>query len=129
MAHPNEESLRSGYEAFTRGDINAVFALWADDIKFHVPGKNPLSGDYNGKEQVGGFLTKLMELSGGTFSLEVHDVLANDEHAAGLVKLRAERNGKTLNANDVHVWHVSDGLFTEFWSHLDDLYIFDEFWS
>lgn len=129
MAHPNEENLRKGYEAFGRADIDAVMALFADDIQWHVPGRNPVSGDYSGKEEVGAFFTKLMELSGGTFRLDVHDVLANDEHTVGLVKLSAERDGKTLNANDVHVWHVRDGSFSEFWSHLQDLYAFDEFWS
>jgi ketosteroid isomerase-like protein len=129
MTHPNEESLRTGYEAFSRGDLDTVFGLFADDIKWHVPGRNQVSGDYVGKEQVGGFFMKLMELSGGTFRLEVHDTLANDEHAVGLVILRAERNGKTLNANDVHVWHVSDGKFTEFWSQFFDLDAWDEFWS
>ncbi|MEX2551488.1 MAG: nuclear transport factor 2 family protein [Actinomycetota bacterium] len=129
MAHPNEESLRSGYEAFSRADVDAVMALYADDIRWHVPGRNQVSGDYIGKEQVGGFFMKLMELSGGTFRVDVHDVLANDEHAIGLVTLRGERDGKTLNANDVHVWHVRDGKFSEFWSHFHDLYAFDEFWS
>ena len=129
MAHPNEESLRSGYDAFSRGDMDAVMARFTDDIQWNVPGRNQLSGDYNGKEQVAGFLMKMMELSGGTFRLEVHDVLANDEHAVGLVTLRAERSGKTLNANDVHVWHMRDGKFSEFWSQFFDLYAFDEFWT
>jgi uncharacterized protein len=129
MAHSNEESLRTGYEAFSRGDLDTVFSLFTDDINWHVPGRNQVSGDYAGKEQVGGLLMKMMELSGGTFSVSIHDALANDEHAVGLVKLRAERNGKTLDVNDVHVWHVTDGKFSEFWSHLFDLYAFDEFWG
>lgn len=129
MAHPNEESLRTGYEAFSRADLDTVFGLFTDDISWHVPGRNQLSGDYNGKEEVGGFFMKLMELSSGTFRVEVHDVLANDEHAAGLVNLRAERNGKTLNAQDAQVWHLRDGLFSEFWSQIFDQYAFDEFWS
>jgi uncharacterized protein len=129
MAHPNEENLRTGYEAFSRADMDTVFGLFTDDIKWHVPGRNQLSGDYNGKEEVGGFFMKLMELSGGTFQVEVHDVLANDEHGVGMAILRAEKDGKTLNENDVHVWHVRDGKFSEFWSHLFDTYAFDDFWG
>lgn len=53
--------------------------------------KNLVSGDYSGKEQVGGFFGKLMEPSDGTFSVDVHDIMANDEHAVGLVVPRAEK--------------------------------------
>jgi ketosteroid isomerase-like protein len=129
MAHPNEESLRRGYDAFGRGDVEAVLALFTDDIRLHIPGRNPVSGEYQGKDQVVGFFTKLMELTDGTFSLDVHDVLANDEHAVGLVTLRGERGGRTLDVNDAQVWHVKDGKFSEFWSQLFDLYAADEFWS
>jgi ketosteroid isomerase-like protein len=129
MAHPNEENLRKAYEAFGRGEIDGVMALLADDIQWHVPGQSPVAGDYSGKEEVGGFFMKLMELSEGTFRVDVHDVLANDEHAVGLVKLTAKRDGKSLDVNDVHVWHVRDGRFSEFWGQLHDQYAWDEFWS
>jgi ketosteroid isomerase-like protein len=130
MAHPNEEALRQGYEAFGRGDIETVMGLFTDDIKWHAPGRNDkVSGDYYGKQEVGGFIQKLMEHTGGTFKLAVHDLLANDEHGVALVKLTGERKGKSLNTNDVHVWHVTDGKFSEFWSSLQDLYAFDEFWA
>lgn len=109
--------------------METVLGLFSDDIRWHIPGRGLVSGDYRGKEEVVGFFTKLMELTNGTFRLEVHDVLANDEHAVGLVTLRAERDRKTLNMHDVHVWHVTDGKFSEFWSQLADLYAFDEFWS
>jgi uncharacterized protein len=130
MAHPNEEALRRGYEAFGKGDIDTVMSLFTDDIKWHTPGRNEkVAGDYSGKEEVGGFFGKLMQNTGGTFRVNLHDVLANDEHAVGLVTLTGERNGKTINAHDVHVWHVRDGKFSEFWSHIEDLYAFDEFWA
>jgi ketosteroid isomerase-like protein len=129
MAHPNEENLRKGYEAFGRGDIDTVMTLLTDDIQWHVPGRNPLSRDYSGKEEVGGFFAKMMELTDGTFRVEVHDVLANDEHGVGLLRLSAQRDGKTLQVNDVHVWHVRDGKFSEFWAQPSDQYGFDEFWD
>lgn len=129
MAHPNEEALQRGYDAFGTGDIETVMGLFTDDIQWHVPGQNLVSGDYSGKEQVGGFFGKLVELSDGTFSVDVHDIMANDEHAVGLVFLRAERNGKTLAANGAHVWHVNNGQFSEFWSCVFDQQTFNDFWS
>jgi hypothetical protein len=39
--------------------------------------------------------TQLFELSGATFRIELHDVVANDEHAAALFTIRAELAGVT----------------------------------
>src|SRR4051794_28647756 len=66
--------ISKGYEAFGAGDIQTVMDLFTDDIAWHIPGKNPLAGDYHGKDQVMGFFGKLMEMTGGTFRLTIHDL-------------------------------------------------------
>jgi ketosteroid isomerase-like protein len=129
MAHPNEELLRSGYEAFGRGDINAVLAIFADDIVWHIPGRSSLAADYKGHQEVLGFFGKLVELSGGTFSIELHDILADDDHGVVLVREKAQRNGKTLEMDSAHIWHIKNGKATEFWGLATDPYTDDEFWS
>jgi hypothetical protein len=40
--------------------------------------------------------TRLFELSGATFRIELHDVVANDEHAATLFTIRAELAGSLI---------------------------------
>ena len=129
MAHPNEELLRRAYEAFGKGDIDTVLGAFDDDIVWHVPGRNTIAGDYKGKAEVTAFFGKILELSGGTFKLEVHDVLANDEHVIVLSRLTGERAGKRLDDNAVHTWHVENGKATEFWGVSLDPYADDEFWS
>lgn len=126
MAHANEELLRKGYQAFGEGDLDTVRELFADDIAWHVGGKNALSGDYKGIDQVFEFFGKLLELSGGTLKQELHDVLANDEHAVALVKTVQQVDGKTLEDDAVHVFHVQNGKVTEFWAHPGNPYQFDE---
>ena len=37
MAHPNEDLLRRGYDAFGTGDMETLAALLADDIVWHFP--------------------------------------------------------------------------------------------
>jgi ketosteroid isomerase-like protein len=86
-----------------------------------------LAGDYTGKEEIGAFFGKFMELTNGTFRIEVHDVLANNKHGVALVRSTAQRGGKSLESNDVHVWHVSDGRATEHWIHPSVQYAADEF--
>ena len=127
--HPNVERMRKGYDAFGRGDMDYLRnEMFADDVVFHVTGDNPLAGDYKGIDEVFGFFGRLMEMSGGTFSLEVHDVLANDEHGVGLVRTRAEREGKRIDINASHVFHLRDGKITENWTLVEDSRPFDDFW-
>lgn len=129
MAHPNEELARKGYEAFGAGDLDTIREIFADDITWHVGGRSPLAGDYRGKDEVFGLFARLGELSGGTFRIDVHDVLANDEHAVVLGTSRAERDGRQLNDNGVAVYHNRDGKVVEAWFHPGDQYATDEFWS
>jgi uncharacterized protein len=129
MAHPNETLLRNGYEAFEKGDLDTLRGLFTDDIVWHSPGKGLLAGEYRGIDQVFGLFGKVMELSGGTYRSDIHDVLANDEHAVALITARGEREGKTLDSLQSHVFHVTDGKVTEVWLEALDLYANDEFWS
>jgi ketosteroid isomerase-like protein len=130
MAHPNENLVREGIAAFQRGDLDALqHQFFAEDIRYHVPGRSPVAGDYQGAAQVIELYGRLFELSGGTLRVELHDVVANDEHAASLITLRAERAGKQLEDNTVQTFHIRDGKATEIWTHTTDLYAVDEFWS
>ncbi len=127
--HPNIALLRGGYAAFNSGDMETLDGLFADDIAWHTAGRSPLSGDKAGKEEVFAFFGNLMELSSGTFRVEVHDILANDEHCVVLTHETASRDGRMLDAHDVHTFHMSEGKVTEFWDSPVDQYAFDEFWS
>lgn len=129
MAHPNEDLLRRGYEAFSKGDLDTVRKLFSPDIQWHVPGRNPVAGDYKGIEEVMQFLGKIMEGTGGTFGLEVHDILANDEHGVVLVRTSGQRDGKSLSGRDVHLFHIEGGKVTEYWAHPGDQHAIDEFWA
>lgn len=129
MAHPNEDLIRQGYEAFGKGDMDTIRGLFADDIAWHAPGRSPLAGDYHGMDSVLAFFGKTLELSGGTFRLDLHDVVANDEHGVALVTATGQREGKTLDDRQAHVFHISDGKVTEFWNQAGDLYAVDEFWT
>jgi ketosteroid isomerase-like protein len=129
MAHPNEELVRRGYQAFATGDVATLNELFADDIVWHAPGRNLLAGTYRGKEEVFATFQKVAELTGGTFKLDIHGVLADDEHAVVLARATGEREGKTLDDNSVQVFHIKDGKVTEQWLHPGDAYASDDFWG
>jgi uncharacterized protein len=120
MAHPNEDLLRRGYAAFAAGDIESVLGILADDIVWHIGGASQLAGDYRGHQEVLGFLGRVVEITGGTFRLEIHDVLANDSHGTVLCTAYGTRDEISIAAREVHIWHVADGKATEFWSFIED---------
>jgi ketosteroid isomerase-like protein len=129
MAHPNADLLNTGYDAFDKGDMDTVRELFADDIVFHVPGSSQVSGEYRGQNDVFGFFGKLMELSGGTFKIERHAVLADDEHATVLSTTTAQREGKTLKSKTADVFHVKDGKVAECWTLSADQDQLDAFFA
>jgi uncharacterized protein len=112
--HPNVEALRKGYEAFAAGDMETVSALFADDITWHQAGSGPLSGDLAGKDAVFGTFAQLVVLTAGTFGQEIHDLLANDEHAVAMVEQWWEQP-HPFRGKSVHVWHMKDGIATAAW--------------
>lgn len=75
------------------------------------------------------FFGRLAEETGGTFRLNVHDVLANDEHAVALCWLSASRGGKSIEVPVANVSHVRDGKVTEFWGATTDPQASIDFWS
>jgi ketosteroid isomerase-like protein len=129
MPHPNEILVRQAYLAQSRGDIEGYIGLLSDDFVLHIPGRSQIAGDYRGKDDVRRHFREIADLSGGTLRMEVHDVLASEEHVVALVNARAEREGVFVDLQRVHVWHVREGKLGELWLHPADQYAFDGYWA
>jgi ketosteroid isomerase-like protein len=113
--HPNAKLVREGMEAFDRGDIEAYGATLSDDIVWHQIGAPTL----NGKDE----LRESMPApdAGWSITAELHDVVANDEHAVALASAHATRpDGQTLDYRTTEILHVRDGKITERWAFSDD---------
>jgi len=107
----------------------AVFAAFDPGITWRVPGHSPLSGDLQGHDQIGGFFRRTFELSGGAFSIDVHNVLAADDLVVALTTVNAERNGVKASFPEVHVWRMQNGKVIEFREYQGDEQREDRFWS
>lgn len=127
--HENAAVTRRAYEAFIGGDTPTLAGLLAEDIVWHVAGLGKLNGDYRGPEAVFGFFTRLAEETGGSFTLEVHDILANDEHTVALVTQHGSRGGRSSADRAAHVMHVRGGQIHEFWGATSDPEATMAFWS
>jgi len=128
--HSNAELVRGFHDAQQRGDAGALMEMLADDIAWHVPGRNLLSRDYNGKAEVVGFWARAHDLSGGTVRTQLIDVLGGDEFGVALVRVFAEREGKSLGGQfQAFTYRIQDDKIAEFWFMVEDRYAVDAFWS
>ena len=129
MGHPNADTARSATEALQKGDMETFLGYQADDVVLHFPGRGPMAGDYRGKDGVMQLFQKQMEILDGPPEIEIHAVLADDEHAVVLNKVKGTRQGQALEQNQVVVIHMRDGKAAEVWLHFSDQQAMDEFAS
>ena len=129
--HPNAITIKRGYEAFLKGDIDLIRQLMADEIVWHSLGDNIVTGIYNGKAEVVSFFGKLIMEAEGTMNLEIHDVVANDERAVILTRFSAERNGKKLDVKTAYVYELNalGRVVAAYGPYSDETNTIDDFWS
>jgi ketosteroid isomerase-like protein len=129
MKHPHAVAIEKLYSDFSKGDAQAVIAACADSMTFQVPGKSKLAGKYTKESFARDFAGRLREFSGGTFKMEVHDVLASDLHATVLGTCKLVRDGKSVELRTVHVWRFENGKPLAGYEYPRDLYMFDLVWG
>jgi ketosteroid isomerase-like protein len=83
MPNDNAQIIRGGYDAFATGDSPAVLGMLSEQIAWHVPGRSALSETTRGQGEALGFFGKSMELSGGTLTVEVDEMLTDGERVVG----------------------------------------------
>jgi len=124
-----ESVVRHAYQEFESGDLDLLAVVMAQDVVWHEPGRSPLAGDYKGPEAVLGFLGQLRARSGGTFKIEIVDVLSEPDRAVVLQRETASKNGRTLDVVVAVDFEIHHGKITEVTVYQGDTYQFDEFWA
>ena len=114
--HPNATLVREGFEAFEKGDTAWMGDHLADDVIWHVGGNSKWSGAYKGKANVLDFFARQTQAMGAPPSVDIHDVLGNDEHVVVLGSASATaQDGSSAEWKYVQIFHVKDGRATEVW--------------
>jgi ketosteroid isomerase-like protein len=120
----NVEIMRGGYEAFARGDVPSVLALFAPDIEWREAESNPYKPD--GKAWIGPdaivqnlFMRLGSEWDGFTVTPKaLHD--AGDTVVAECRYTGVHRaTGKSIDAQACHVWRFDDGKIASFQQYVD----------
>jgi ketosteroid isomerase-like protein len=114
--HPNVALVREGFEAFRRGDSEWMAEHLSDSVVWHVGGNSKWSGAYEGKAKVLDFFARQAQAMGGPPSVDIHDILGNDDHVVVLGTASATApDGSSAQWKYVQVFHVRDGKATEVW--------------
>ena len=124
-----ESLIRRTYQDFELGDPDLLRVVMGQGVVWHEPGRSSLAGDYKGPEAVLGFLGELKARSGGTFKIEVLDVLSEPERAVVFQRETATRDGKALDVIAAVDFEIHQGKVTEVTVYQADTYQFDEFWA
>ncbi len=123
MPRQNTETVRGIYEAFAKGDVPAVLAMfdasieWNEAENFLYADGNPYIGPNRVLEGV--FMRLGSEWE--NFSASPEEILdAGDTIVAlGRYAGRFRKNGQDVNAQFVHVWRLRDGKVTRFQQYTD----------
>jgi ketosteroid isomerase-like protein len=101
----------------------------APNIVWHVPGHNPVSGDYRGfKEYTELMPSRMAPLTRWDFQLE--DVMVNGDYVVTTWKLQGERKGKKVNLRGAHIMRLDNASHVvEGWGFTSDQDALDEFFS
>ena len=126
----NEDTVRRGYEAFGRGDMDTLRSIMTPDVVQSVPGKSKVSGEHKGADDVLGYYGTLFEMTGGTLKAELQS--ATDEGADKVVAvhhLTAQRQGKSYDQNEKLTFTFAGGKIARLDEAHPDQAAFDSFFS
>lgn len=104
MTHPNVQLARGAYEALNRHDVDEFSSAFASDAVLHGA-----DGAITGRESIRDAIEQLIALSEQSLRIEVHDILANDDHTVVLQTTTAQLGDRRLEDRVVYVFHMENG--------------------
>ena len=119
----NKDVIRGLYDSFATGDVAAVTAAFADDIRWTEADGFPLAGTYVGPQAVvENVFMRLGEFS-DNWGVAVDRLIADGDTvvANGRYTWNHKTSGQPCEARMAHVWTLADGKATSFLQHVDTL--------
>ncbi|MFJ8533497.1 nuclear transport factor 2 family protein [Streptomyces sp. NPDC093591] len=128
--HPHAQLVRKGFEAFTRGDMDALRGLMTSDCTHHVPGTHPLSGDFKGQDACIDMYRRLFEETGGNMQVQLRGIAVDGRgHAVGMARFSAQRQGKSIDDEGALVFRIVGDRISDIDECVADIEKNNEFWS
>jgi hypothetical protein len=114
MSQENVQLAQQGYEAFGRGDLDAVGQTFADDVEWWTSDELPQGGETKGRDDVIGNFAQIPEYW-SDFAVEPTEFVDAGETLVivrGKQRATAKETGSSFEAPFVHVFEVSGGKVT-----------------
>lgn len=110
----NMDTLKKGYEAFGRGDLDGATADFSDDIRWENPEapQLPNHGVTEGKDGVKGLFADVTT-NWETFELHPDEFIDGGETIVVLSHAHVKGSGGEAQLPFVHVWRFEDGKVVE----------------
>lgn len=122
MSEDNLDVVRRGYDAFGRGDINALLDLFDEQIRWVTPGPPELatSGRRTGRQEVAAFFGSVNEVF-DIQRFEPKEFIAQGDRVVvfGDETSRVRATGKTLELDWVHTFTLRNGKVVAFQEFFD----------
>ena len=129
IEHANITRYRTMIHAFNASDLATALQLTDTSVRYHVPGRSPLAGEFRGIEAFQRMLRHARDLSRGTLEFHPSAVLADDQFLTAFGRIYAERQGRRLDNDQCVIFRFGNDKVVEGWTIPADLYAFDAFWS
>ena len=125
-----DEVMREYAAAWGRGDPEAAFAFYADDVVMRLPGRGSLAGEHEGKPAVIAAINALLARTDDTpVEVEVVDRLTSETRVAMVLREVALRDDERLELRRANVYRVVEGRIREIDIFEADQYDVDEFFG
>lgn len=127
------EQVAAAYAALATGQRDQIAQLWAEDLRWLVPGHNQLSGWKNNLDEFIQFMGTVGRLSDNSFRMDSIAVMAADNFSADVTRNTGYRTGQSDRRLDIDVIHWltwRDGKVIEGRGAIfgDGTTQYDEFW-
>jgi ketosteroid isomerase-like protein len=134
MSNVDSEMVAAAYAALATGERNRIAEYWAEDMRWLVPGHNPLSGWKNNLDEFIGFMAEVGRLSGNSFRMDPVALMLADNASADVTRNVGNRAGqpdRVLDINVIHFLTWRDGKVIQGQGAIfgDGTAQYDEFWS
>jgi ketosteroid isomerase-like protein len=115
--------MRRYREAASRGDFDAAFGMFTDDVVFRIPGRSRFAGEHTGRAAAMEYLNAARALSHeAEVTLEVIDELVSEDRFCLLVAERFHRDGAETLIRRANVYRVRGDEIAEVWIFEADQY-------
>jgi len=110
MPPANVDIVREGYEAWNRGDLEAMFAVIDPEVEWQLPDSGMNTGTYRGHEGVRELMESYLEAF-ERFTIELEQVFEAGDQVVAFVRAvaRGRASGIDIETRPAHVWTIRGG--------------------